>query len=430
MRISVYRDRESNRELLGEISFERGASGSFSYDAAYLTRGLTRGELGISERLPLDTRAYSSEEFSPFFRGLLPEGAVYANLAQMYQVSRDDYLSIIAQLGCESIGALTFVADGISSEEFTPRYEHLPATAARELSEDPLRAVTHATSETRLSLSGAQSKVAWYLPEGVRAKDADKEDWLVPRGTAPSSHIVKISAPGEQSIALNELACSCIARACKIQTARVDLIPFLPGAIAVKRYDRAWVGRDGARKIARLHQEDFCQALGLAPYLKYQPGGTQCSYPLLAGNLIDDTSENPRRDRLEFAKRLAFNFAIGNSDAHFKNSSLLYNPAWTARSLSPMYDVTCIHLTGYSTRMAFDIGAHRELGEINERDIMAVALDLDLGLTEFDQALHEIIDGFSSPDLDELPPDGQEMAGRILDNSRERIGVLRNYMGA
>ena len=101
------------------------------------------------------------------------------------------------------------------------------------------------TSQTRLSLSGAQSKVAWHLPGGVAARGAGPGDWLVPHGTAPSTHIVKVSKPGEEDVAYNELACSLIAQACGIDAARVDLVPFLPGAVAVERYDREWVGTPG-----------------------------------------------------------------------------------------------------------------------------------------------------------------------------------------
>ena len=272
MHLSMYRDVLAGRELVADIEFEPGKSGTFSYDEAYVARAKAMGELGISERLPVDSRPYAAEEFGPFFRGLLPEGSVYGNLAQMYQVPRNDYLSIIARLGCESIGALTFVADGIDPGEYEPHFEPLTDEMVRSFGEGPLRAVTRMTSETRLSLSGAQSKVAWCIEEGVRASEAEIADWSVPRGTAPSSHIIKVSAPGEEEIAYNELVCSLIARACGMEVACVDLLPFLPGAIAVQRYDRQWVSRDGKKVLLRLHQEDFCQALGAAASSEV-PGG-------------------------------------------------------------------------------------------------------------------------------------------------------------
>ncbi len=125
MRIDVYRDTAGGKEPVGHIEFGRGEAGAFSYDPTYVAKARAAGALGISEALPVDDRPYSAEEFGPFFRGLLPEGSVYGNLAQMYQVPRSDYLSIIGQLGCESIGALTFVAQGVDPSEYEPRLEPL-----------------------------------------------------------------------------------------------------------------------------------------------------------------------------------------------------------------------------------------------------------------------------------------------------------------
>ena len=179
----------------------------------------------------------------------------------------------------------------------------------------------------------------------------------------------------------------------------------------------------------RLHQEDFCQALGLQPFYKYQPSGIAADYIEYAADLIDDASDAPVEDRLEFAKRLVFNYAVGNADAHLKNSSLLYNETWTGRSLAPMYDVTCIPLSGYSTRMPFDIGGHRELAEIDEHDIMAIALSCDVSLSAFDQVVREVVAGFEAPSFVTEDESVAAMAEQVLANAAPRIAVLRAYLG-
>jgi serine/threonine-protein kinase HipA len=57
-------------------------------------------------------------------------------------------------------------------------------------------------------------------------------------------------------------------------------------ALLVRRFDRA-LDRDG--RVARLHQEDFAQALGLPAALKYERRGTPraplrcCGYPQSPG---------------------------------------------------------------------------------------------------------------------------------------------------
>lgn len=429
MSILVYRNCGSNKLLLGTIEHGRGKTASFAYESSYVQRAHAAHELGLSNRLPLDTEPYSEQDFGPFFQGLLPEGEVRGALAQLCQLPRNDYLSLIEQLGCESIGALTFVAEGAEEHEFTPRYNQLTTETVSALKEHPVRTATEIARSTRLSLAGAQSKVAWTLPEGREAARSDVSDWLVPYGTAPSTHIVKISRKGEERLAANELACSILSASCGIETAEASLVPAIDGAIAVKRYDRAWTDHNGERQVARLHQEDFCQALGLYPYYKYQPESIEVSYPSFAADLIQDTCLSPAADRIEFAKRLAFNFAVGNSDAHFKNSSLLYNPAWTARRLAPMYDVTCIPLSGYSTKMPFNIGEHRELADIDEGDVLSIALDLNVSLDSFDAAIREVIDGLETPQAQGAPNEALPMIDKILENSRPRIEVLRRVLG-
>lgn len=429
MGILIYRDAESGHKLLGKIDYEIGIRGAFQYDDAYLAYAQSRSQFGISERLPLDARPYASNEFAPFFSGLLPEGEILADLAKLYQVSRNDYLALIEQLGCESIGSLTFVSERIDPREYAPRYEALAQTDIEALASFPVMAAVTTASETRLSLAGAQSKVAWLLPEGILADDARVANWLVPKGTAPSTHIIKVSRKGEEDIALNEMACAILADACGIETAKVTRVAELPGAIAVERYDRAWVGEGTGRRVMRAHQEDFCQAMGLSPFFKYQPSGIDASYLSMAGDLLDVASENPLADKREFAKRIAFNYLVGNADAHLKNSSLLYNRSWTGRRLAPLYDVTCIPLTGYSTKMAFDIGSHRELDDITERDLLAIPIDLDIPLSSFDEAASDLLRILEAPMANTTDAEVAHAIDRILDNAQPRMAVARRLLG-
>ena len=121
----------------------------------------------------------------------------------------------------------------------------------------------------------------------------------------------------------------------------------------IKRYDRTiqnnqWV---------RLHQEDFCQALGISSRIKYQaeggPGFENCF------DLIRKASAQPARDLITLFEASIFNYLIGNNDAHGKNFSLLYSPIeerFSAR-LAPLYDLVCTtYFEDLSPRMAMKIG--------------------------------------------------------------------------
>ena len=425
MEITVYRDWHGHKQKVGTLRRQEGlGSEQLFYDDAFLKSG----SLGISQRIPLSDGIFESSEIAPFFQGLLPEGEVIAHVSRMGQVPRNDWFGLIAMLGCESIGALTFATDDLQPGCPEGSYEPLKPEDVLALREHPAHVAAAVASSTRLSLAGAQSKVAWTLPKGVSPCDARIEDWLVPRGGAASTHIVKISRNGEEDLAINELACSYLAKSCGIETASVYEIPQVPGAIAVERYDRLWHEADGRQAVERLHQEDFCQALGLAPFYKYQPQGVEADYVEMAGDLLGETVAVPAEARVEFAKRLVFNYAVGNSDAHLKNSSLLYGKDWRSRTLAPLYDVTCIPLSGYSTKMPFVVGEHREMEEIDEGDIFQICVSADASIGAFDKAVAEVESGLTAPVIPDCGQNVLAMIDQILENSKPRIKVLQNYL--
>lgn len=427
MAISVYRDSMGKRELVGRFG-EAGGETRFWYDVDYVARAEELSEFGLSESMPLDFGHYEPREYAPFFRGLLPEGVVLGNLAERYQVPRNDFLAFFEKLGCESIGALTFVADEAREEDFIPRYEPLSEDAVARLREDAEREVTEMTDELRLSLSGAQAKVAWYLPEGLDASRASLGDWLLPRGSAPSSHIIKMARAGKEDLAYNEYVCMAMARACGFDAPAVDLLPELSGAIAVERYDRVRLEEGGP--LLRLHQEDFCQARGLPLHLKYADAHEDVSYVAVMSQLVGDVSANPLKDRLELARRLLFHYLIGNSDNHLKNYAFLYSPDWTSRSLAPFYDLTCIPLTGYSTKMAFTYGAHRELADITAEDLAAVGRNMAVSLRTLREQVGEMADRFRAVSPHDYEDSAaRTMAQRILENAAPRLAVLEAFAG-
>ena len=246
MKIAVYRDSAAGRLPIARIeAAEDGSNASLSYDPEYLRSHQSINDLGISERLPLREEAYASEEISPFLQGLLPEGETLGNLTQMYQVARSNWPMLLQRLGCESVGALTFVPEGEDENDYEPGYRPLTEQDIFAMRRDPARAATEVASSTRLSLSGAQSKVAWTLSESIDAGSAQLGDWMVPYGSAASTHIIKMSRKGEEDLAVNELSCSLLAKACGIDVAEVSLVPGVPCAIAVTRYDRRLLRASG-----------------------------------------------------------------------------------------------------------------------------------------------------------------------------------------
>ena len=101
----------------------------------------------------------------------------------------------------------------------------------------------------------------------------------------------------------------------------------------VKRYDR-YLGDDS--RILRIHQEDFCQALGYSSREKYEgeggPSFARCC------RLVREISAAPLDDLEGLLQWQIFNVLAGNSDGHAKNLSLLYMLDGAIR-LAPFYDL-------------------------------------------------------------------------------------------
>ena len=121
------------------------------------------------------------------------------------------------------------------------------------------------------------------------------------------------------------------AAGCGIPAARTE-IAWLEGkeVIIVERYDRAAGGT------IRVHQEDMCQALGIAPHLKYQrnggPGPEDVANVLRAAD-TDQADTNINR----LIDILLFQWITASTDGHAKNLSVFY-PGDGSVHLAPLYD--------------------------------------------------------------------------------------------
>jgi HipA-like protein len=157
-----------------------------------------------------------------------------------------------------------------------------------------------------------------------------------------------------------------------VQDAAIEARPLADDELAPRRTKRSrCTGR-----VRRLHQEDFCQALGIPPEQKYADEGGptwRTSFELLRR-----VSTRPAVEVLKLLDAAIFNAMIGNADAHGKNFSLLYEE--DATTLAPLYDLLCT--TAYpdlSPRLAMKIAKAATLEEIGESTWSAFAKDVGIG---------------------------------------------------
>ncbi len=324
----------------------------FQYGEDWLAHPLA---VGLSRSLPLRPEPFDDSECRGFFAGLLPEGQLRRLIARQYQVSSQNDLALLDAIGGECAGAITFVPAGHSmipaddaGVEWLDEHQLLAL-----LDELPRRPMLAGRDGVRLSLAGAQDKLPVVF-DGRRIG--------LPKGGHPSSHILKPAIASVEDSVVNEGYCLALAHAMGMPAARAQFLPVHDRhVLLVDRYDRRALGDD---RPERIHQEDFCQALGVVPEMKYQneggPGLEACF------ELLRKATRPSAPQVLRLFDAVVFNALIGNHDAHAKNFSLLY--AGPTPTLAPLYDLLSTAVYERLTpKMAMKLGSKYKFSEVQAR---------------------------------------------------------------
>jgi serine/threonine-protein kinase HipA len=202
----------------------------------------------------------------------------------------------------------------------------------------------------RLSLAGAQDKLPVVF---------DGRQIGLPKNGQPSTYILKPPIQAVDGSVINEGFCLALANAMQLEVARAEIIGIAERKILlVERYDRR-IDING--KLIRVHQEDFCQALGIAPEMKYQNEGGPDFKSCF--ELLRKLTRPSAPQVLRFLDYVVFNALLGNHDAHAKNYSLLYKSE--IPTLAPLYDVLCTDVyPNLTPKMAMKIGSKYKFNEV------------------------------------------------------------------
>ncbi len=331
-------------KLVGKIWRNAVGMIGFRYENTWKRHGFP-----ISQQLPFD-----KEEFIPevgkahlFFVNLLPEAQARSHIIRDLKISNSDF-ELLKAIGGECAGALSILPISLRPSDID-QYKKL---SDEELTRILIRkgGIYQFSSESdrpRLSLAGAHDKCP-ILYSG--------NDYLLPQNASPSSHIIKFEVAEYRNIPLYECFTTYIAGAVGLPVANVELHQHHKELfLLIKRYDRIVVPNE---PVVRLHQEDFCQALGIGYDKKYQveggPSFKECY------QLIQQVVINPIKDLENLLKWQIFNVLAGNSDGHAKNLSLLYSQNHQPE-LAPFYDLVCTRaVERIDTKLALSVG-----GEFN-----------------------------------------------------------------
>lgn len=350
--LNVYWD----AECVGRLERSGRRDLLFRYDAAYLESEEPRA---VSWSLPLQASPHGDDVAQPWFANLLPEGEIRGQIARELGLSERNTFDLLARLGGDCAGALQLLPGDVpvpGAGRTTPlpwdELEGRIAAAPR----PSLQALAVREGDLRLSLAGAQDKLPVCYENGRLSLPVD--------GT-PSTHLLKIESGGLPGLVRNELFCMTLARAVGLPVPRVELAPTSSPVLLVERYDRE---RTPQGDVVRLHQEDFCQALGLPPDMKYEnEGGPSLA---LLFETLSRASIAPLPDRRELLRWVLFNVLIGNADAHAKNLSLLIGRRHDTDGprLAPFYDLVCTAAYhALSRKAAQKIGGEYRTGALSSR---------------------------------------------------------------
>ncbi len=329
----------------------------------YTQDWVENGGFAISQTLPLTTVEYQAEvggSAQQFFANLLPEGGARERVVRDLKIPDTDF-DMLRAIGGECAGALS-----ILPIERTPnseqQYSDLSDKKLLQLIKRRGRSYEGISQNDRprLSLAGAQDKCPVLIRD---------DQYFLPLQEAPSSHILKFEIPDYKNVPAYEAFTTIIAQDIGLPVVEMQLCLIADSYyVCIERYDRH---QDNEGKVYRLHQEDFCQALGYGYQYKYQEVGgptfAQCY------KLVQDASTDPAIDTQYLLKWQIFNVLAGNSDGHAKNLSLLYSGENQTR-LAPFYDLVCTRaIDRIDENLAFSVGGERNPSMIRQKQWAAEA---------------------------------------------------------
>lgn len=373
----------SNR-LAGHLGQDAYGHPTFRYTDSWRK---TKGAYPVSLALPLAQESAASSIVAAVLWGLLPDNeALLQRWASRFQVSARNPVALLSHVGEDCAGAVQFVSDERLDAVLAGEDDREEALTTHEVAQRLQRVRVDQSAARQLddvgqfSLAGAQAKIALL--------QRDDGGWAIPAGRIPTTHILKPPSGDYDGFVENEVFCLRLARRIGLSAAFAEMICLEDAqAICVSRYDRVRTSTGWQR----VHQEDFCQALGVMPHIKYQNQGGPG--PADLARVLWEHSSQPQSDVMALLKSLQFNYLVGGTDAHAKNYSLLIGAQGKVR-LAPLYDISSAlpypHLQQRKIKLAMKIGSHYRWWDLRLSDWRATAEAMNLDTGDALSALFEM----------------------------------------
>ncbi|MBW8780612.1 MAG: type II toxin-antitoxin system HipA family toxin [Verrucomicrobia bacterium] len=324
-----------NGERVGLWSAPPGRPQIFRYDDAWL-KNEARRVLSLSLPFTVGNEPLRGASVANFFENLLPDNdQIRRRIQTRFHADSGSAFDLLATIGRDCVGAIQLLPENHEPPE-------MKKIQAKRLDEAGVAQAIRATLSTGSALAGDKSDEFRFSIAGAQEKTAllyHNGNWCIPTGATPTTHIFKLPlglvggmAADMRNSVENEWLCLQILKTYGLPVAECEMARFAEHRVLiVKRFDRA----PASGWIARLPQEDFCQALGCAPSDKYEAEGGPGMGDILRVLVGSSRSEEDRRNFLR--AQLLF-WILAATDGHAKNFSLFHERGGSYR-LTPFYDV-------------------------------------------------------------------------------------------
>ncbi len=400
-----------NNQLVGYFLKQASGAIEFTYDNNWLNN---KSANPVSLSLPLREDPFRGDAVSAVFENLLPDSDVLRRrIAEKFGADGIDAYSLLLQIGRDCIGALQFIPDDKSVDEYSSLTIEGQAISDEEI-EKLLNNLTQIPlgldnkHDFRISVAGAQEKTALLFYNGK---------WLRPYGKTPTTHILKTqigTLPNGLDLSNsveNEFYCLALMKSFGLSVNKVEIKTFgQTKSLVIERFDRRWT-KEG--QLLRLAQEDCCQALSIPPSKKYQNEGGPGMLAIL--NLLKG-SDTPIEDQKIFLKAQILFWLMGATDGHAKNFSIFLGaggrfymtPLYDILSAQPSLDVRQIERKNMKLAMSVGTNRHYRIDEIQGRHFIQTVERAGLPKYIATEVLEEVfnIAERSMEELEESLPQG------------------------
>ena len=243
-----------------------------------------------------------------------------------------------------------------------------------DVSEEILNQLAIDSTTKGYTVPGVQKKLSLHLTTGTE-----------PRLTLvnyPTGYILKPQTAEYSALPEMEYLVMQMAKASGIKT-----VPFALVKLASQNDAFAYITKRIDRENGQmLAMEDFCQLEGRLTEDKYRGSYERC------GKIVSKYSANPGLDLAEMYFRIIFSFAVGNSDMHLKNFSLIETSQGSEEYiLSAAYDMlsTNVVIPEDTEQLALTINGKKH--NLHRKDFLILAKTIGVAPKSAEKIIDKIV---------------------------------------